>query len=98
MTIAASDASGNPFGQLGGFALGGSLAPNGPFGAGGIGLVGMNSGGGSELVSLSPSSSDGSGNPSSVPEPSTLLLVLLDITGLAGQEIALRRRGRRSDD
>jgi hypothetical protein len=49
----------------------------------------MNSGGGSELASLSPSGSDRSGNPSSVPEPSTLLMVLLTITGLAGQRIAL---------
>ncbi len=97
VTIAASGASGNPLGQLGGFALGGSLAPGGPFGAGGIGLVGMNSGGGSELASLSPSSSDGSGNPSSVPEPSTLLLVLLAITSLIGQRIAIRHRARRTD-
>jgi PEP-CTERM motif len=97
VTIAASDASGNPLGQSGGFAFGGSLAPSGPFGAGEIGLVGMNSGGGSELASLSPGSSDGSGNPSSVPEPSTLLLVLLAITSLIGQRIAIRHRARRTD-
>ena len=85
VTIAASDASGNPLGQSGGSALGVSLAPSGPFGAAGIGLVGMNSGGDSELTSLSPSSSDGSGNPSSVPEPSTLLLILLAIMSLIGR-------------
>lgn len=93
VTIAASDASGNPLGQLGGFALGGSPAPSEPFGASGIGLVAMNSGGGSELASLSPSSSGGSGNPSSVPEPSTLLLVLLAITSLIGRRIASRGSG-----
>ena len=96
-TIDASDASGNPLGQSGGFALGGSLAPSGQFGAGGIGLVGLSSGGGSELAPLLPSSSGGSGNSSSVPEPSTLLLVLLAITGLAVQGITLRRRARRND-
>jgi hypothetical protein len=53
----------------------------------------MNSGGGSELASLSPSSSGRSGNPSSVPEPSTLLLVLLAITSLIGQRIASRGSG-----
>jgi len=97
VTIDASNASGNPLGQLGEVALGDSLAPSGPFGAGGSGLVGMNSGGGSELASLSPSSSDGSGNPSSVPEPSTLLLVLLAITSLIGKRIAIRHRARRTD-
>ena len=97
VTIAASDSSGNPLGQSGGSALGVSPAPSGPFGAGGIGLVGMNSGGGSDLASLTPSSSDGSGNPSSVPEPSTLLLVLLAITSLIGKRIAIRHRARRTD-
>jgi hypothetical protein len=97
VTIAASGASGNPLGQSGGSALSVSLPPSGSFGAGGIGLVGMNSGGGSELASLSPSSSDGSGNPSSVPEPSTLLLILLAITSLIGRRIAIRHRARRTD-
>ncbi len=105
VTIDSSNASGNPLdtarggplGQLGGVALDGSLAPSGLFGAGEIGLVGMNNGGGPELASLSPSSPDGSGNSSSVPEPSTLLLVLLAITSLMGQRIAMRHRARRTD-
>jgi hypothetical protein len=97
VTIDASDSSGNPLGELGGIASGDSLGPSGPFGAGGIGLVGMNSVGSSELASLSPSRSDGSGSPSSVPEPCTLLLVLLAITSLIGQTIAIRRRARRTD-
>ena len=97
MTIGASDVSGNPLFQQTGAALAGSLTPDDPFGAGGISSTGVSSGG-SELSTTSLADSALSGNPSSVPEPSTLLLVLLDITGLAGQEIALRRRGRRSDD
>jgi autotransporter-associated beta strand protein len=97
MTIDASDSAGNPLGQSNGLALGGSLVPSDPFGAGSIGPAGLSSGGGNELASLSPSSSVGNGNPSSVPEPSTLLLVLLAIAGSAGHGIALRRRARRND-
>jgi hypothetical protein len=44
------------------------------------GLAGMNNGGGS----------------SSVPEPSTLVLILLAITGLTGQRIAIRHVARRT--
>jgi hypothetical protein len=88
VTIAVSDASGNPLGQSNGLALVGSLAPSDPIGA--DGSADLSSGGGSELVSLTPFSSVGSGNPLSVPEPSTLLLVLLAITVLAGKQIVLR--------
>ncbi len=84
VTIAASDASGSPVGQPSGLALAGSLASSRLFDAG-ISSANLSSGG-TELASLSPSSSVVGGNPSSVPEPSTLLLVLVAITGLAGQK------------
>jgi autotransporter-associated beta strand protein len=48
-----------------------------------------------DLTVMLSGNSLGGGNPSSVPEPSTLLLVLLVITGLIGQRSALRRRARR---
>jgi hypothetical protein len=89
VTIAASDSAGNPLGQSNGLALAGSLTPSDPIGADGIGSAGL-SGGGSELASPPLADSTLGGNPSSVPEPSTLLLVLLAITGLASQRIALR--------
>jgi autotransporter-associated beta strand protein/T5SS/PEP-CTERM-associated repeat protein len=96
VTIDASDASGNPLGQSSGIALAGSLSSSGPFGADGITSANMSSGSGTELSSLSPSSSVVGGNPSSVPEPSTLLLILVAITGLVGQRIALQRRAHRN--
>ncbi len=100
VTIDASDSAGNPLAQSGGFALANSLAPSGPFGADGISSADLSSGGGgaADLASMSPANSALGGNPSSVPEPSALLLVLLAITGLAGQGIASRRRARRNDD
>jgi autotransporter-associated beta strand protein len=98
VTIDASDALGNPLFQPSGIALAGSLAPSDPIEAGGISSAGLSSSGGSELISLTPISSVGSGNPSSVPEPSTMLLVLLTITGLAGRGIALSRHACRSND
>ena len=99
VTIDASDALGNPIGQSSGLVLAGSLTPSSPFGEGVVSSCNLSSvaGGGSELASLSPSSAVGGGNPSSIPEPSSLLLVLFAITGLAGQGIALRRRARRND-
>jgi autotransporter-associated beta strand protein len=97
VTIDASDALGNPLVQPSGLALPGSLMPSTPFGAGGIGFARLNCGGSNEPASLSPSNFVGSGYPSSVPEPSTLILVLVAITGLVGQEIAIRHRARRND-
>ena len=96
MTIAASDVSGGPLGQSSGLAFAGSLTSSGPFGAGGISFANLNSGVVSELTSLSPSGSVGGGYSSSVPEPSTLLLVLVAIAGLAGPRAALRIRARRN--
>ena len=83
VTIAASDGAGNPLGQSNGPVLSGSLAPSDPIGAGGISSSDLRSGGGSELASLSRVSSVGNGNPSAVPEPSTLLLALLAVLGVA---------------
>ena len=93
VTIDASDASGNPLGQSSGLTPAGSLTPSGPFGAGGSSFTALSSGG-NELAALSPSSSVVGGNPSSVPEPSTLLLILVAVTGLVGQRIVLRRHAR----
>ncbi|HEV3415203.1 MAG TPA: PEP-CTERM sorting domain-containing protein, partial [Pirellulales bacterium] len=73
VTIDASDASGNPLAS--GFALAGSVSPSGPFASGtdsGSSLLGA-----SGSSSLSGSSPGGAGGPSSVPEPSSLLLVVL---------------------
>ena len=94
VTIDASDASGNPLNQTN--ELTGLVTPSGLFGAGGISSTGL-SGGGSELVALSAINSVVGGNLSSVPEPSTLLLVLLAITILAGQRIGMRRLARCND-
>ena len=97
VTIDASDSAGNPFGQSDRLALAGSPAPSDPIGVGGIGSAGLSSGGGSELASLSPRSSVGGGNPSSVPEPSTLLLGLVGVASLVGQAIASRCHYRLND-
>ncbi len=86
VTIDASDASGNPLGQSSGIALAGSLAPNDPFRAGGISSAGLS--GGPDLAALSLGNSPGGGNPSSVPEPSTLLLALLAILGVVSTQFA----------
>jgi fibronectin-binding autotransporter adhesin len=88
VTIAASDGAGNPLGQSNGPVLSGSLAPSDPIGAGGISSADLRSGGGSELASLSRVSSVGNGNPSAVPEPSTLLLALLAVLGVFSTRFA----------
>jgi fibronectin-binding autotransporter adhesin len=95
VTIDASDASGNPLTPSSGFAMAGSLTPSGPFGAGGVSSANSSSSGSGDPAALSMGNSVGGANPSSVPEPSTLLLVLVGIAGLAGQGIASRRRARR---
>ncbi len=97
VTIDASDALGNPFNQTSGLALASSLAPRDPTGTGGIGSADLSSSSVSDLAFQSPISSVGSSNPSSVPEPSTLLLVSLAITSLIGQRLAIRHRARRTD-
>jgi hypothetical protein len=96
VTIDASDASGNPLDQPSGFARVSSLEASSPFGADGINSVNLNSldGGGTELAALSLGNSAVGGNPSPVPEPSTLLLMLLAVSSVIGQRIALRHRHR----
>jgi hypothetical protein len=88
--IAASDASGNPLGQSSGLVVAGSLAPSDPIGAGSIGSARLSSGGGSELSSVSLGNTISVGNSSTVPEPPTMLLMLLAVTGLAGQRSHFR--------
>src|SRR5258708_13928439 len=95
LTIDASDASGSPLGQPSGLALSGALTPSAPFGAGGISAANLSAGDG--VASLSRGNSAVVGDSAPVPEPSTLLLVLVAITGLVGQRIALRRRARSND-
>jgi autotransporter-associated beta strand protein len=99
VTIDASDASGNPLGQSSaepsGTLLAGSTASRGPFGAGINAAADLSRIGGADPAVLSPVNSAVGGSPSPVPEPSTLLLMLLAFSGVSGQRIARRRRARR---
>ncbi len=97
VTIDASDASGNPLGQPSEFALAGSVTPNDPSGVGGIGSAKLSSGDNIDLAALSTENLAAGGNLSAVPEPSALLLVLVALTGLVGQRLALRRRARHNN-
>jgi hypothetical protein len=96
-TINASDDSGNPLDQSSGFALAGSPTLSSHIGAGGIGSAKLSSGDATVLAALSPGNSAEGRDPSPVPEPSTLLLVLVAVMGLAGKGSALRRVARRND-
>jgi hypothetical protein len=51
---------------------------------------------GDNLAALSPSNSAVGGNPSPVPEPFTLVLVVLAVADAIGQKIVLRRHVRRT--
>ncbi len=95
VTIAASDASGNPLDQPSGVALADSLTPSDPFGEDVISSNNLSSGGSGDPAALSLGNAAGGGNQSSVPEPSALLLVLVGIAGFAGHGFASRRRARR---
>ena len=96
VTIDASDTSGNPLGQSSGLALAGSLTPSDPFGPGETSSDNLSSGDSTDLGALSTGNPAVGGNASSVPEPSTLLLMLLAISSLAGQTIVFRRRTHRT--
>ena len=92
VTIDASDASGNPLGQSSGFELAGSLSSSGPFGADGITSsitsTNLSSGGLADLRVPSFGDSVGRVNPSSVPEPLTLLLALVAVLGVVSTQFA----------
>ena len=93
VTIDASDASGNPLDKQSGFTMAGSLAPSDPIGAGGISSANLSSGaaGGTDLAALSFGNTSGGGNPSSVPEPSTLALALLAVLGVVSTQFMRHR-------
>ena len=93
VTIDASDASGNPLGQ----SLADALTPDGPFGADEISSAILSSNTGAEIMAPSPGNSDAGGGRSPVPEPSTLLLVLLAVFAVTSRRIALRWRDWRNE-
>ncbi len=88
VTIDASDASGNPLDQSSGLALAGSLSSSGSFGTDGITSTNLSSSGLADLGVPSFGDSVGRVNPSSVPEPPTLLLALLAALGVVSTRFA----------
>jgi hypothetical protein len=88
VTINASDASGNPLGVPSGFVVASSLTPSGPFGAGEASSASVSSvGEGVDVAAVSLGNSIG-GDPSPVPEPTTLLLALLAVLGVVSTKFA----------
>ncbi len=96
VTIEASDASGNPLGQSSKFTLADALTSDGPFGAVGISSANLSSNTGADMTAPSPGIPAVGGDLSPVPEPSTLELMLLALSSLAGKTIAFRRRTHRT--
>jgi fibronectin-binding autotransporter adhesin len=98
VTIDASDASGNPLGQSSGLALASSLTPSGSFGDGTSGASGSLASGASSSggASLGGSAvgSGALGVSASVPEPSSVVLLVLGSLAFLGA--ALRRRAERN--
>jgi autotransporter-associated beta strand protein len=82
VTIDASDTAGNPLDQTRGLALAGTLSSSSPLGADGITSINLSSGRPADLGVPTFGDYVGRVNPSSVPEPSTLLLVLLAVLGV----------------
>ena len=90
VTINASGASGNPLGVPSGFVVARSLTPSGPFGAGESSFASVSSvGDGVDVAAVSLGNSVG-GDPSPVPEPSTLLLALLAVLGVVSAQFMRR--------
>jgi autotransporter-associated beta strand protein len=77
VTIDASDASGNPLAGSDGFALAGSLTPTAPFASGGPSSPDLLTAGGSSSSGSSLSGVNPSVGLSAVPEPSSVLLLIL---------------------
>ncbi|HEV3003428.1 MAG TPA: PEP-CTERM sorting domain-containing protein [Pirellulales bacterium] len=86
VTIAASDASGNPLGQSSGLALAGSLTPSDPFTSGSPNSPNLLASGGSSASGSTTGggnlSGDNLGNSAAVPEPTTLVPALLGLAAL----------------
>jgi fibronectin-binding autotransporter adhesin len=94
VTIDASDAIGNPLLQPSGVALIGSPTTDDTFAPDSVNSANLN-GAGPDPTSLSPGSTHV--NPSAVPEPATLLLVLLAFAGVIGQRVSRRLRAIRNN-
>jgi autotransporter-associated beta strand protein len=89
VTIAASDASGNPLASSSGLSIAGSLNGDGPFGAGGQSSTSL-SDAGSNSGDSGLGATASSGSSSSVPEPSAVMLAI--VGALGGLASLVRRR------
>ena len=89
VTINASDASGNQLDQPSGSALAGFLVPSGPSDNGVVSSANLSSGDSVDLT-VAPMANSVGGNPSPVPEPSTLLLALFAVLGVVTTRLARR--------
>jgi hypothetical protein len=97
VTIDASDASGHPLIAFSASLLGeqSSLALGGELGASGINSANIGRSSIGDLASEASGKLSVGGSLSSVPEPSTLLLVLLGVLGVVGRKTTVRRPTRR---
>ena len=90
VTIAASDASGNSLAASNGLPLTGSQPPNEPFGANAASSAAFAANGSAALAPLTSADLVDGATPTSVPEPSTLMLLLLALSAVAGQRMSRR--------
>ncbi len=97
VTIDPSDASGNPVDQSSSFALAGSLTPSGHFGAGETSSANFRTVDITDLAAPLAGNSAVGDDLAAVPEPSTLVLVLLALLGVISQRIAMRWRDWRNE-
>lgn len=90
VTIDASIANGGPLGQPSGFAVADSLSPSEPFGAPDVISASVSSAtiASPGLTVLALGKPVGGGNPAPVPEPSTLVLLLLAVLGALSTHFA----------